>query len=68
MTIEQCADDAAAQHALIRFVFEAWFPLGDDLIAIRKTANVQTLRISRATTETRKVRGESLLDTFRHLN
>ena len=64
MTVEQRADDAAAQHSFERLVFLAGLPLRDNLIAIRKAANVQTLRISGTATETREIWSVRFLDTF----
>src|SRR5678810_470379 len=64
MAVEQRADDAAAQHAFKRLVFLARLPLGDDLIAIRKAAHVQTFRIRRPTTKAREIRRVSFLNAF----
>ena len=55
VTIQQRADDSAAQHASVCFVLDTRVPLGDDLFAVRKTANVQALRIGRTTTEAREI-------------
>src|SRR6185369_2896557 len=62
MTIEQSADDAAAQNTGERFVFRFGLPLGDNLFTFSKTANVQTFRICGSTAETGKVRSVSFLD------
>src|SRR6185369_871941 len=64
MTVEQRADDAAAQHAFERFVFFARLPLGDDLVAVGKASDMQAFRIRRSTTEAREIRRVSFLDTF----
>src|SRR4051794_25127993 len=47
VTIEERADDPAAQHSRKRFVFFTRLPLCDNLVAIRKTSDVQTLRVRR---------------------
>src|ERR1041385_3676891 len=64
MTDEQSADDAAAQHAVKSLVLLARLPLGDDLIAFRKAAHVQPLRIRRSTTKASEIRRVSFLDTL----
>src|SRR5689334_14262831 len=64
MTVEQCADDAAAQHAFKRFVLLAGVPFGDDNIAVRKAAHVHTLRIRRSTTNAREIRRVSFLNAL----
>ena len=64
MTVEQRSDDTATQHTLKRFVFAAWLPLGCNLVAVGKTANVQTLRIGWTATKTREVRSKRFLNTF----
>src|SRR5690348_11477852 len=68
MTVEQRADDAAAQHAVESFVLFARLPLGHDLVAVRKAAHVQTLRIRRPTTEAREIRRVSFLNALHGLN
>src|SRR6185369_12799552 len=55
VTIEERADDPAAQHSLECFVLLARLPLSDNLFAICKTANVQALRVRRSTAETREI-------------
>ena len=50
MAIEQRADDAAIQNALKSFVFFLWFPLRNDFVVLRETANVQPIRIRRSAT------------------
>jgi len=40
MAIEQCADDAAIQNSLKRFVFFLWFPLRDDFAVFWKTPDM----------------------------
>jgi hypothetical protein len=67
MTIEQRADDAAAQHAGERLILCARLPLGDNFITDREAADVQAFRIRGATTKTGKIRCESFLDAFVHL-
>src|SRR6185369_534926 len=64
VTIEERADDPAAQHPVECFILLARLPLSDNLFAICKTPNVQTLRIRWSTAETREIRGVSLLDTL----
>ena len=66
VTIEERADNAAAQHPFKCFVLLTRLPLSDNLFAIRKTADVQTLRVRRSTAETREIRGVSLLNAFNH--
>src|SRR5215510_14172076 len=67
MTVEQRAYNAAAQHAFKRLVFLTRLPLGDNFIAIRKAAHVQTLRIRRSTTKAREIRRVSFLNALHHL-
>ena len=66
MTVEQRADDPAAQHSLERFVLLAWFPLRYNFFTVRKTADVQALRVCWSTTKAREIRGVCFLDTFNH--
>src|SRR5215813_2808584 len=67
MTVEQGADDAAAQHAVERLVLLARLPLGDDLVAVRKAAHVQTLRIRRSTTKASEIRRVSFLNALHNV-
>ena len=48
MTIEQSADDPAVQHARKRLVMRLRMKLGDQFIALDKTANAKTLFIYRS--------------------
>src|SRR5215213_6234368 len=64
VTIEERADDAAAQHSLKRFILLTRLPLRDNLVAIRKTADVKALRVRWPTAKTREIRGVGFLDTF----
>ena len=64
MTVEECADDPAAQHSLKRFIPGARLPLRHNLVAISKTADVQALRVCWSTTEAREIRGKCFLNTF----
>ena len=66
MTVEERADDPAAQHSFKRFVLLAWLPLRHNLFAVGKTANVQALRVRWSTAEAREIRRVSFLDTFNH--
>ena len=63
VTIEERANNPTAQHSLKRFVLLTRLPLSDNLFAICKTPNVQTLRIRRSAAETREIRGICFLDT-----
>ena len=67
MTIEQRADNAAAQHARKCLVLFARLPLSDNFIAVRKAADVQSLWIRGATSETGKIWCKGFLDAFVHL-
>src|SRR5437879_2953816 len=49
MAIEQCADDAAIQNALKRFVFFLRLPLGDDFAVFWETPDMQSVRVGRTT-------------------
>ena len=49
MAIEQCADDAAIQNSLKRFVFFLRLPLRDDFAVVWKTPDMQSVRIGRTT-------------------
>src|SRR5215208_5968893 len=55
MTVEQRADDPAAQHSLKRFILLRRLPLRDNLVTIGKAANVQALRVRRSTAEAREI-------------
>ena len=66
VTVEERADDPAAQHSLKRFVFLTRLPLRDNLVALGETANVQALRVRRSTAETRELRSVSFLNAFNH--
>src|SRR6185369_6670994 len=61
MTIEQRADNPAAQHPLKSFILLTRLPLRDDLVTISKTADVQAIRIRRPTAEAREIRSVSFL-------
>ena len=57
VAIEQRADNPAVQHSRKRLIFRRGFPFRHDLIvALRKTANAQTVRIRRPATPAR-IRG-----------
>src|SRR6185369_3695383 len=64
MTIEQRADNPTAQHPFKRFILFTRLPLRDNLFTIRKTPNVQSLRVRWSTAETREIRSISFLDTL----
>src|SRR5581483_1075775 len=64
MTIKQSADDPAAQHSRKRFLISFRIESRDDLIALRKTADVQTFLIGGPATEAGHVRRVSFLETF----
>lgn len=66
MAVEQRADDAAVQHAFISFVFRTRLPLGNNLFAVCKAANMQALGISGTTTKAREIRREDFLNTLVH--
>src|ERR1041384_253397 len=64
MTVEQRADYSAAQHAVECLVLLARLPLGNNHIAFRKAAHVQTLRIRGSTTKASEIRRVSFLNAF----
>ena len=67
VTIEERADDPAAQHSLKRFILLTRLPLRDNLFAVGKTTDVQAFRVRRSTAETREIRGKCFLNTI-HLS
>src|SRR5215213_806534 len=67
MAVEQSADDSAAQHSFKRFIFAAGLPLGHHVVAVRKTANVQALRIRWTTAKAGEVGSVGFLNAFRHV-
>lgn len=64
VTIEQRADDPAAQHAGKRFLISFGLKGRNDLIAAREAANVQALFVRRAAPKARVARRVSFLDAF----
>src|SRR5258707_5026250 len=64
MAIEQSANDPAAQHSLECLILGKWLPFSNNLFAGRKTANMQTFRICRPTTEASEIRSVRFLDAF----
>jgi hypothetical protein len=53
VTIEQCSDNAPVQHTGKCFVFWFRLPFGDDFIVLGKTADAQSIRVSRTTAPAR---------------
>src|SRR5205807_10481990 len=64
MTIEQRADDAAAQHSRKGFLISLGLERRDDFIATWKAANVQTFFIRRTATKAGIVWRVSFLETL----
>jgi len=62
MAIEQRADDAAIQNALKSFVFFLWFPLRNDFVVLRETANVQPIRIRRPAVTAENYASSAVID------
>jgi hypothetical protein len=65
VAIEQRADDSAIEDAGKRFITRLRFPLRDDLLPTRKTANAQTFRIRRAAAPAGIVRRVTFLERER---
>jgi len=57
MAIEQAPNNSTIQNPRKRFVFLFGSPFRDNHVAFGKTANVQTMRIGRATAKTGIFRG-----------
>src|SRR6266550_474312 len=66
VTVEQRADDTAAEHSGKRFLISFWLEFSDDFVALGKAANVQTLFVCGSATKTRVVGRVSFLDAFVH--
>ncbi len=64
MTIQQRADDAAAQHSRKRFLISLWLERRNDFIAAREAANVQALFVRRAATKAGVVRRVGFLNAL----
>jgi len=64
MTVEERADDAAVQHAVIRFVFRGRLPLSDDFVTVGEAADVQTFWVCRATAEAGEAWSEGFLNAL----
>jgi len=56
MAIEQRANYPAAKHTSESLVFRLWLPLSNYLLAVGKTAHMQSFVVSRATAEAGKLR------------
>lgn len=66
VTIEQCPDNAAAEHASECFLISLRLKFGRHLVAVGKAADVQTLFVGRTTTKAGVVGSVSFLETLVH--
>ncbi len=64
VTIEEGADNAAAQHSGKGFQMGFGLPIGDHLIAAREAANMEALFICRPATKTCQRGGVCFLNAF----
>src|SRR5882724_2897935 len=67
MAIEQRANYPAAKHTSESLVFRLWLPLSNYLLAVGKTAHMQSFVVSRATVEAGKLRSVGFLNALHWL-
>ena len=64
VTVEQRADDAAAQHSVESFLILLWLEFGDDFLAIGEAAYVKSFRVGWPTAKARQIRRVCFLDAL----